>query len=149
MSTPRDRGLVDEIYALQQAAAAWGDTQTISDVHDLVLDVQNTWLPVFSSTAQLARANELGLRIQNATGTNPLDVDDPTPWAGVGSQQQNDVASGNLDANIAAAGQDLAVSAGELGTTIYTAVGGAVTPVLTGVVVIAVVLVVLVVVAKT
>lgn len=117
MSTPRQRGLVDELYALEQAAARWGDQQTIDDVHALEQAVKDEWFPIISGPINTAKAEAFGDRIAAATGTNPLDVDDGTPWAGVGSAQQNAYVGGDIAANVAAASDDVATSAGELAET--------------------------------
>lgn len=114
VSTPRQRGLVDSAYATERAANALGNPDIIADAHQASLDVQAMWVPMLSASLIMARVVVIADRIEEATGTNPLDVDDG-PEGGVGTTPAtaNGFSNGDIIPGVAAAVQDVETSASE------------------------------------
>ncbi len=113
MSTPRERGLVDSAYAVEAAARAFGDAHVLDLARELTRDVQGMTVPLFQASGLMDRAALIGALLASRTGSNPLDRDDLTPWAGVETPDRAAFSSGDLDANVYAFGSDLAASARE------------------------------------
>lgn len=129
MSTPRQRGLVDSVYALEQAAAPLGNAEVTRLVTELRRDVLSAWFPVLSAPLNMHKAEAIGSAIAEITGSNPLDVDDSTPWAGVETPDRAAFSNGELGANLSAAASDIAASASEAAQTTAEAARAALIPV--------------------
>jgi hypothetical protein len=108
--TPRSRGIVDELYAVQAAAQRIGDPALIERAHQLQLSITEQSLPLVTGWYYKGKVEDLAADEAKVLGYNPIDVPDNV---GVGSADQNAVVGGDVNANLAAIAADVKDTARE------------------------------------